>query len=113
MENLKKARKLCGYTQTEVSEMTGIPLGTLRRWEQGVNGPDPNAIVKLADLYGVTTDYLLGTRYSSHVSSDGILVSNGEEKNLIDGYRSLDVSNRKLILDLMEALQQKSSPKGA
>lgn len=39
MTALKNARKRAGLTQAQVAEVSGIPLGTLRRWEQGVNEP--------------------------------------------------------------------------
>lgn len=37
---LGNARRKAGFTQKEASEKTGIPLGTIRRWEQGQNDPD-------------------------------------------------------------------------
>ena len=56
---LKEARMMAGYTQKQVSEETGIPLGTLRRWEQGQNEPDIDGLKALASLYGRTVDALL------------------------------------------------------
>ena len=56
---LKDARKKANYTQAQVSEMLGIPLGTLRRWEQNVNEPDMGSIIALARAYRTSTDYLL------------------------------------------------------
>lgn len=60
--NLKAVRKAAGLTQEKASELSGVPLGTLRRWEQGVNEPDMESIIQLASLYGVTTDTLLGSK---------------------------------------------------
>ena len=68
--NLKIARKYAGLTQTQASEATSIPLGTLRRWEQGVNEPDMESVLKLAELYGVSTDTILGSRYAEDL--DGL-----------------------------------------
>ena len=62
--NLKIVRKYAGLTQSQVANATGIPLGTLRRWEQGVNEPDMESVVKLAELYGVSTDTILGSRFA-------------------------------------------------
>lgn len=61
---LGAARKKAGFTQAKVAELTNIPLGTIRRWEQGINEPDIESLVKLAKLYGVTTDTLLGTSFA-------------------------------------------------
>lgn len=68
--NLKIVRKHAGLTQAQASEATGIPLGTLRRWEQGVNEPDMESVVKLAELYGVSTDTILGSKFAEDI--DGL-----------------------------------------
>lgn len=64
---IKKARKKAGMTQAQAAEASGIPVGTLRRWEQGVNEPDISSIILLADVYKTTTDELLGSKFSSNV----------------------------------------------
>lgn len=67
---LGAARKKAGYTQASAAAATGIPLGTIRRWEQGVNEPDIDSLVVLAKLYGVTTDTLLGTQFADPKVTD-------------------------------------------
>ena len=57
---LGNARRKAGLTQKEASEKTGIPLGTIRRWEQGQNDPDMASLIQLAELYGVSLDEILG-----------------------------------------------------
>lgn len=68
--NLKIVRKKIGLTQEKAAELSGYPLGTLRRWEQGVNEPDMEAVIKLASLYGVSTDTILGSKFADDL--DGI-----------------------------------------
>lgn len=65
MKGLKLARKKAGYTQVKASEKSGIPLSTLRRWEQGVNEPDVSSINLLADLYDCSTDFILGSKFAN------------------------------------------------
>lgn len=60
---LKEARLRAGYTQQQVSAEAHIPLGTLRRWEQGVNEPDTDSLVALLDLYGASADEVLGSGF--------------------------------------------------
>lgn len=62
--NLKTVRKAAGYTQERAAQCAGIALGTLRRWEQGVNEPDMESIIKLAELYRVSTDTILGSKFA-------------------------------------------------
>lgn len=101
MTAIKDARKKSGLTQTQASEMSGIPLGTLRRWEQGVNEPSIDAIIQLADLYGVSTDVLLGsdyavTEYDSSTTPD--------EQELLRVWRSLDETKRAALLAVARAM---------
>lgn len=46
--------------QIDVSEKTGIDQRTLSNYETGKTNPDSFAIIALANLFKVSTDYLLG-----------------------------------------------------
>ena len=60
-ENLyKKFRKRAGYSQKEVAELLHVTQGAVSSWEAGRWEPDQQNLSALADLYGVTTDMLLG-----------------------------------------------------
>lgn len=63
-ERLKKLRKERGMYQKEVCEKIGIAQNTLSGYENGDRTPSPKIIKKLAELYGVTTDYLMGNDMS-------------------------------------------------
>lgn len=56
---LGSSRQKSRLTQKEVSAKTGIPLGTIRRWEQGQNDPDLNSLIQLIKLYGVSLESIL------------------------------------------------------
>lgn len=45
--------------QIDVSNATGIDQKTLSNYETGKTNPDSFAIIKLAEFFNVTTDYLL------------------------------------------------------
>lgn len=66
--NMGEMRRRAGLTQKQAAEAADIPLGTLRRWEQGQNDPDMGSLMKLADLYHTTLDSMLVT--------NGLLPSN-------------------------------------
>lgn len=59
-ENLKTARKKSGKTQKEVADSLGVGQSTYKNYECGLREPNGDTIVALANLFGVTTDYLLG-----------------------------------------------------
>lgn len=61
MLRLKEARKAKGLTQTEVAHIIGITQNGYSNWETGKNRVDAVSLNRLAELYGVSVDYLLGT----------------------------------------------------
>ena len=97
MMRLKEARMATGMTQREVAAKTGIPLGTLRRWEQGVNEPDTESLIMLADLYGVSTDQILGSAFAPDRADTDLT---NDERELVENYRASDTAGRRLILDV-------------
>ena len=58
-ENLKTARKKSGKTQKDVADSLGVGQSTYKNYECGLREPNGDTIVALANLFGVTTDYLL------------------------------------------------------
>ena len=60
MNNLRKLRKSKGLTQTEIAQFIGITQNSYSYWENDKVKIDNASIIKLADFFGVTVDYLLG-----------------------------------------------------
>ena len=64
MENIKNRirdlREDMDLRQIDVSKATGIDQKTLSNYETGKTNPDSYSIIKLADFFQVSTDYLLG-----------------------------------------------------
>ncbi len=60
MNNLKKLRKSKGLTQTDIAKFIGITQNSYSYWENDKVKIDNESIVKLADYFGVSVDYLLG-----------------------------------------------------
>lgn len=98
MTAIKDARAKSGFTQRRASEISGIPLGTLRRWEQGINEPDIDSIILLADIYGVSTDVLLGNPTADGFDSTKL---RDDERELINLYRSCTTQGREYLLGVV------------
>ncbi len=58
-ENLKALRAKNKLTQQTVCTILKIKQSTLSGYELGTHEPDGQALLRLADFYGVTVDYLL------------------------------------------------------
>ena len=59
-DQLKKLRKQKGITQKELADYLHISKSSVGMWEHGQRDPDTAMLLKIADFYGVTVDYLLG-----------------------------------------------------
>ncbi|MDE6833420.1 MAG: helix-turn-helix domain-containing protein [Ruminococcus sp.] len=59
-------RKESGLTQQEVASQLGVTKGTVGNYEQGIRCPSNDALVKLADIFHVTVNYLLGLEDRQH-----------------------------------------------
>lgn len=59
-ENIRNLRIDRGYTQKQIGEYLGISQNTYSQYEIGVLNYPVDVIIKLAQLYSVSTDYLLG-----------------------------------------------------
>ena len=59
-KHLAIQREKKGYTQEQVAELIGCTVKTYRSWEKGKTSPAALDLVNLSELYGVSTDYLLG-----------------------------------------------------
>lgn len=52
-------RKKAGLSQEELAEKLGVSRQSVSKWEMAQSTPDLNRILKMSEVFGVTTDYLL------------------------------------------------------
>ena len=60
-QKLLALRKRDRRTQEEVSKAVGISRSMINNYERNARNPSYKVLTRLADYFGVTTDYLLGT----------------------------------------------------
>ena len=58
-DKIMNERKRNGWSQEELAEKLGVSRQSVSKWESAQSVPDLNRILQLADIFGVTTDYLL------------------------------------------------------
>lgn len=58
-DKIMEERKKNGWSQEELAGQLGVSRQSVSKWESAQSVPDLNRILQLADLFGVTTDYLL------------------------------------------------------
>ena len=59
-DRLKALRKNSGLLQKDLASQMGIDRTSYGKYENAGIQPPPDMVVKLADYFGVSTDYLLG-----------------------------------------------------
>ena len=59
-EKIKNLRVHSGMSQVQLAERLGITKSAVNAWEMGTNSPSLSYIIRLAQIFGVSTDYLLG-----------------------------------------------------
>lgn len=60
MNRIRELREKKGLRQIDVANITGIDQKTLSNYETGKTNPDSYALIRLADFFNVSIDYLVG-----------------------------------------------------
>lgn len=63
-ECLKYERELCGYTQKQLAEFLEITPRSYQRYESGEREPNINTLIKIANLFNISLDKLVGRNFS-------------------------------------------------
>lgn len=58
-ERLKSERKSHKFTQEFVAMQIGVSLRAYQQYEQGLYEPNIEKLIKLANLFGITVDFLI------------------------------------------------------
>jgi repressor LexA len=62
MIKLKEIRESKGMSQKQLAIKIGVAQNSISRWESGERQPDNDTLVKIAEVFNVSIDYLLGRK---------------------------------------------------
>lgn len=82
--NLKKLRNRYNYTQQQVADKIGVTRPAYTAYEKGTRNPDSSMLSKLADVFDVSIDELLGREPKQHDPSDDFDAFMFEDKEAFD-----------------------------
>ncbi len=71
-ENIKKLRIARGLNQVEFAKALSVTKQCVSNWENDNVLPSIEMLVKIADFFSVSTDYLLGRTATCVLSTDGL-----------------------------------------
>lgn len=95
-------RKRCGWSQEELAEKLSVSRQSVSKWEGAQAVPDLQKILKMAEIFNVTTDYLLKDEIESEpVDNSGY----AEDKDY--NIRKVSMEEANEYLDTIKALAPK------
>ena len=111
MQNMRLLRKQKSKTLDEMAQDFGTSEQVLSRYERGEREPDFEMLVKFADYFGVSVDYLIGRKGAS-AAPFGSAVSQltEEESELLQNYRRVSENSKRNIFSLAEVLANAEDP---
>ncbi len=59
-DRLKELRVNANFTQQQIAEMLGMKQQSYMRYENNTGEPNLDTVVKLCEIFDVSSDYLLG-----------------------------------------------------
>lgn len=69
-EKLQAQRQSAGMSQDALAERLDVSRQAVSRWERDETMPETDKVVVLADIFGVTTDYLLRPQAAEQPSAE-------------------------------------------
>ena len=74
-DNLKQLRKQRNLTQKELGSQLGLSKAVISKYENGLGYPTFDVLIRIAQHFGVTTDYLLGVSGNKTADITGLTES--------------------------------------
>ena len=108
-DRIRKLRESRNMTQTELSEILSMKTyTTVSKWEKNENFPKGKDLKKLAEIFNVTSDYLLGLSDTKL----GKITTQNEHPEILTIYNQLEEPKQEKVLDYAkEQLEEQNSSK--
>ena len=104
MNRYKEARLRAGYSQKAAAISLGVRPPSMSDWESGKTKPTHEHLIGMADLYGVSLDYLLGAE--NEQKEKPTAVSDDElAENIITRVQDLPVQYLSRLSDFLDGLE--------
>ena len=107
IKNLKALRKDFKISQQQLADIIGVSQQSVNKYENQDVEPDIAILIKIADFFSVSVDYLIG-----RTSSPDFAVSSlsKDEKLIISKYKTLTKKEKEIIkLEINNHMGEKSS----
>lgn len=113
ISRLKKLRKDKRLTQDDMAEFLNISTATYSRYENGIHEPDVETLIKLADFFDVTIDYLLGRDLGTMERLEKNLARlDPRIKQAYHSLQDMDEEDLAMTLELIKVIEERKKKKG-
>ena len=106
---LKDLRKSKGISQEQAAHDLGLSLRGYQNYEYGLREPNIEMILKLAEYYNVTTDYLLEKEPTPLDQFENIIFTKEMENDMNADYKRLLPQDKAVIARIVKALADSHS----
>lgn len=110
----RELRKNKSLLQSDVADYLHVSTSTVGMWEQGRTQPDNEAVTKIANLFEVSTDYLLDndnvSKEINNITDPELnktlktLASNEFDRTLFKKYGELTEEKKKIVMSVINSI---------
>lgn len=111
MLRIKELRKQQNITQQQLSDYLGITQATLSGWENEKFEIDNNSLMKCADYFNVSLDYLLGRTEEKNTDEKDDITFDDFTFAMYDEAQHLTEEDKQALLQMARLLKSKTEKK--
>lgn len=104
IKNMKLLRTEMGVSQQQVADVIGVSQQSINKYENHKIEPDIATLIRLADYFHTSVDYLIGHTTVRHIIEPVQRYDlNSQEADMLESYRRLTDKQKEMLQLLAEA----------
>lgn len=106
MKNLRIIREKRNINQLKLAMDLGITQESISKYETNIAFPSKDILIKLADYFDCSIDYLLDRTDNPNINTDKVIKEDEKIENLIFRYKRLSDENKNKLEGCLLAIEQ-------
>lgn len=107
LKKIKLLREEKGISQQKLADAIGMSQSSINDYENRGVEPDISTLIKISNYFETSVDYIVdNTHIRRKIEDVNEFALNKQETILVNGYRSLAVSSRKVVDDLIADMRK-------
>lgn len=111
-EKIRRCRKAKGMSQQKLAEEMGIQYQSVQDWERGKTRPSLDKVVRLCEIFDVTSTWLLHPEGKEYPAREESLLQeqpvlyglDSEGRKYLEMFQRLRPNTKEIVVKIMEAL---------